>query len=679
MSIAVTAEQQALRDAIRDWARRAGPLALVRAREQRLPPPDKRYWEELAGLGVFAIALPEDAGGAGGGAGDLAAAVAELTRTLAPGPVLPAVLAGLALAPHTGDARTREFLTALAEGTATATVAPPDGPVIAERRPDGSLLVRGATGPVLSGGPDARLLAAARTEDGDAWFLVPPDHPGITVTERAPVDFSRPLATIEYHDAVIAPGQLVPRVRTDRVQCLTAALFSVEAAAVARWCCDTAAAYARTRRQFGRLIGEFQAVKHLCATMLCRATEAAALAWDAARAADEAPDEFPLAASAAAGKTLDAAVDNAKDCIQVLGGIGFTWEHDAHLFLRRALALRHLLGGGARWREHTAELAVQGARRQLALDAAGPDATPGEPADDSPNQMIGIWAGQAVAQYGTAGQKERFLGPTARGEITWCQLFSEPEAGSDLASLRTKAVRTGNGWRLTGQKVWTSLAHEADWAICVARTDPDVPKHKGLTFFLVDMKSAGIDIRPLREMTGRALFNEVFLDGVFVPDDLVIGRPGEGWRVVRATLAAERVAMARGSSFGEEVESLLTRARAAGLTADRQVLEKIGGLISGALGGSLLDVRQALARSSGTDNGDSAAVRKLLGVAHRQAVAETALNLCGPEGAATDGDAADPVAEFLLSRCLSIAGGTTQILLSVVAERVLGLPREEPR
>ena len=803
MPIAVTAEQLALQDTIRDWAKRAGTLAAVRAREvvsglprgddppitprdrnlsgaglgggdssraggltasapgakeawdglrEHVAPSDpvgtgQRYWEELAELGVFAIGLPEEAGGAGGSVADLAAALEALTLALAPGPVLPTVLAGLALAPEAAeDAPTREFLAALAEGTATATVVLPDerGGERGDNRgltgtwqPDGSLVVTGQAGPVLSGGPDAHLLAAATTENGDVWFRVPPGCPGITVTDRAPVDFSRSLVTVQCSHLVIKSVQILKSPAVQRVPDLAAALFSVEAAAVARWCCDTAAAYAATRRQFGRAIGSFQAIKHLCATMLCRAEEAAALAWDAVRAADEDPggdnaDEFPLAAAAAAGKALDAAVANAKDCIQVLGGIGFTWEHDAHLYLRRALALRHLLGGGERWRERTAGLAVRGARRHLSLDVTGPAAKAAEaaravagrvrnlPAGDQrtalaaegyaaphwpapygigaspgdilaideefaragigrPDLVIGGWAGQAIVGHGTPGQQERFLGPTLRGEITWCQLFSEPEAGSDLASLRTKATRTDGGWLLSGQKVWTSLAHEADWAICIARTDPDVPKHKGLTFFLVDMKSAGIDIRPLREMTGRAMFNEVFLDEVFVPDDRVLGQPGEGWRVARTTLAAERVAMARGSSFGEEVESLLTQVRSAGLTADRRVLEKIGGLVSGALGGSLLDLRTALARLSGTDNGDSAAVRKLLGVAHRQNVAETALDLCGPEGAAADGAAADPVGEFLLSRCLSIAGGTTQILLSVVAERTLGLPREEAR
>ena len=158
------------------------------------------------------------------------------------------------------------------------------------------------------------------------------------------------------------PTQILGGLRTARVRDLAATLYAAEAAAVAGWCCQTAAdQYARTRHQFGRPIGSFQAVKHLCAGMLCRAERAAALAWDAARAADEAPDEHPLAAAAAAALALDAAVDNAKDCIQVLGGIGFTWEHDAHLYLRRALALRQLLGGSAAWRRRAAELALAGA------------------------------------------------------------------------------------------------------------------------------------------------------------------------------------------------------------------------------------------------------------------------------------------------------------------------------
>jgi hypothetical protein len=235
------------------------------------------------------------------------------------------------------------------------------------------------------------------------------------------------------------------------------------------------------------------------------------------------------------------------------------------------------------------------------------------------------------------------------------------------------------GWRLTGQKVWTSLAHEADWAICLARTDTGAPKHRGLTFFLVDMHSPGIEIRPLREITGWAAFNEVFLDGVLVPGDCVVGQCGDGWRIARSTLATERVAMGRGSALGEDVERLIRAVIVAGLAADPAVQEQVGALVASGLAGSLLDLRSAMAQLAGADDSHQAAVRKLVGVAHRQAVAETALTLCGPDGAASDGAAADAVHEFLLSRCLSIAGGTSQILLNVVAERALGLPREEVR
>ena len=237
----------------------------------------------------------------------------------------------------------------------------------------------------------------------------------------------------------------------------------------------------------------------------------------------------------------------------------------------------------------------------------------------------------------------------------------------------------GEAWQLTGQKVWTSLAHQADWAICLARTDPAAAKHRGLSYFLVNMTSPGIDIRPLREMTGRAMFNEVFLDGVVVPGDCLLGQPGDGWRIARSTLAAERTAMARGSAFGEAVDGLIGQVRAAGLDTDPAVAEQVGGLVAGGLAGSLLDLRATLAELAGAEPGQQAAVRKLIGVAHRQAVAEAALTLSGPDGAAADAATGGVVHEFLLTRCLSIAGGTSQILLSLVGERVLGLPREEVR
>src|SRR6202012_325805 len=171
-----------------------------------------------------------------------------------------------------------------------------------------------------------------------------------------------------------------------------------------------------------------------------------------------------------------------------------------------------------------------------------------------PDLVIGWWAAPTILEHGTPEQIERFVPGTTRGEFLWCQLFSEPGAGSALASLRTKAVRTDGGWLLTGQKVWTSAAHKARWGVCLARTDPNAPKHKGITYFLVDMTSPGIEIRPLREITGNSLFNEVFLDNVFVPDEMVVGTVNDGWRLGRAQTGHKRLAPGAPTRRGDPQE-----------------------------------------------------------------------------------------------------------------------------
>jgi alkylation response protein AidB-like acyl-CoA dehydrogenase len=663
--IAIATEQRALQESIGAWAARAGTVATVRSQEpvRAEGEPWRRHWADLAGLGVFSIAVPGKLGGAGGSALDVAAALEAVTDALVPGPVLSTVLGGMLLAPYADAPAVKELLPAIASGAASVAVALPFSDVRwsgerARPAPGGAVRLSGRTGPVLDAGSTTHLLLPT----GSGWALLRTGQLGLHVVERAAVDFSRSIGDVEF-DVTVGPQDVVAVDDPERLRDVAAALFAVEAAAVAAWCLRTATEYAKVRHQFGRPIGSFQAVKHLCAGMLCRAESAAAVAWDAMCAHDDAPAEFPLAAAAAAATALDAAVDNAKDCVQVLGGIGFTWEHDAHLYLRRALAIRQLAGGGSAWRERTAALVLAGHRR-----SSDPPAEPG-----GSTRAIAGWAVPTIERFGTDAQRERFVGPSRRGEIVWCQLFSEPEAGSDLAGLRTRAVRVDGGWRLTGQKVWTSLAARADWAICLARTDFGAPKHKGLTYFLVAMRDPGIDIRPLREITGRSFFNEVFLDDVFVPDDCVVGRPGDGWRLARSTLAHERVAMGRGSALGEEVEGLVAAVR----DPDPVVRERIGALVASGLAVSRLGLRSALRQRDGEADAAGSAVAKLVGVAHRQAVAEAAVVFLGPGGAADDGDPTGPVYQFLLTRCLSIAGGTTQILLSVAAERVLGLPREE--
>jgi 3-oxochol-4-en-24-oyl-CoA dehydrogenase len=746
LPIALTAEQRALQASIREWAKRTDSIGVVRSQEPAdvaaageasgpvAPEAAAERWASLAELGVLGVGVPVASGGTGGGPADLAAVLVQLTDSLVPGPVLPTLLAALLLG-HCGSeqhAAMAGALRAIAAGHMSVAVALSAGGVVAQAGTDGSVRLTGQAGPLLGAGSTSHLLVGATADSGSLWCLLPADEPGVRVTALPAADFSRSLADVALADVVASPAGVLPGVTTQDVRDLAAALSAADAAAVAGWCTRTAAEYAAIRHQFGRPIGAFQAVKHLCASMAGRAESAAVLAWDAVRAVGDGPAELALPAAAAAAFCLDAAVDVAKDCVQVLGGIGFTWEHDAHLYLRRAVALRQLLGGSAVWRDRAAVLAASGARRHFTMDEAPDDesaavvrssarhaaariaglpaaaqrvaladagyAAPSwpppyglaaTPADclvideelgaaglARPDLVIGGWALAAIAGHGSRDQLDRFAGPTLRGEIAWCQLFSEPEAGSDLAALHARAERADGGWLLTGQKVWTSLARQADWAICLARTDPAVAKHRGLTFFLVAMASPGIDVRPLRELTGREMFNQVFLDQVFVPDQCVVGKPGEGWRIARTTLASERIAMGTGSSVGEAVEHVLEFATQTGATADPVVRQRLGALVAEGMAVSLLDLQAVLATRTGGDPSPLAAVRKLAGVAHRQAVAEAALDLVGSAGA-TANDAA--LQEFLLTRCLSIAGGTTQILLSLVGERLLGLPREEAR
>jgi hypothetical protein len=696
--ISVTAEQRALADALRSWARRARPVDAARAMETEADGWTSA-WPELAALGVLALG-----GGAGEGTiADLAVALEQCAAALVPGPLLSTVLVRLAA----GDLPPAA---ALASGERTAGLVLDATEV---RAADGVL--RGVARPVLGATADGIVLLPAA--DGN-WYLVDAAAEGTKVLDLAAGDFSRPLGEVRLDGAAGTP---IAGLSTARVRELAATLAAAEASGIAAWSLRTAVEYAKVREQFGKPIGSFQSIKHLCAEMLCRAEVAAAAAWDAAGTADD-PEQHSVAAAVAAALALDAAVENAKDCIQVLGGVGYTWEHDAHIYLRRAMALRQWLGGSDRWRRRVAELTAGGARRVLHIELDVEDQRPGVRAqaeaigaappgeqrgllaecgylaphwpapyglDANPVQQLLIdeelaragvtrpdlviagWAIPTILKYGTPAQIERFVAPTVRGELVWCQMFSEPGAGSDLASLRTHAQRVDGGWRLTGQKVWTSVAHRADWGICLARTDADAPKHKGITYFLVDMKSAGLDIRPLREITGEALFNEIFLDDVFVPDELVVGEVNGGWPLARTTLSHERVAMGGGSSIGDAVERLVADSVERGLLADPVVADRLGALVSAGLAGSLLDLRTTLLRLGGQTDEAGASVRKLIGVRHRQAVAETALDLLGADGLV----AGEPLRLFLNTRCLTIAGGTTQVLLSVAAERILGLPR----
>lgn len=683
MSIGISDEHVELASSLRKWAADLKGRELARDAEEDGAATFGSAWAALCEMGVPTIGLPEAAGGGGGTMLDVAVALEACAHELVPGPLLgPAVAAALGVAAD--DA-----------------------------------VVGVVLGDVAWDAPSATHLLA---EVGGGWRLLPRD--AVEVTPTTGLDLSRRFGSIRVLDP--AAGESVD-VTTDVVRRTAVTLAAAEAAGVARWCLSTAVEYAKVREQFGQKIGAFQAVKHLCAEMLETAEAVTAAAWDVAGVAATGDEEqWAFAADVAAAIAFDGAVEVAKSCIQVLGGIGFTFEHDAHLYLRRALALRAIAGAGDAAAERLTAAAVAGVRRRVHLDLDGRDEpirgdvravvdriaalpegerraafvetgylTPHWPAPyglgadavtqvvidqeltraglTRPDIVIAGWAVPTILEHGTDEQREQFVRPSLLAELTWCQLFSEPGAGSDLASLRTRAVKVDGGWRLSGQKVWNSVAERADWGICLARTDPDAPKHKGITYFLVDMKgSPGIEVRPLREITGKALFNEVFLDDVFVPDSMVVGEVNDGWKLARTTLANERVAMAS-ARLSKSTERAIVLA-SGGLSGAQQAA--VGHSIALATVCSLLGVRATLRSLAGQGPGAESSVAKLLGVRNRQDGAELVVSL---HGEAVLLDASDDVRadvwEMLNTRCLSIAGGTTQVLRNVAGERILGLPR----
>ncbi|HEY0448526.1 acyl-CoA dehydrogenase family protein [Actinophytocola sp.] len=312
-------------------------------------------------------------------------------------------------------------------------------------------------------------------------------------------------------------------------------------------------------------------------------------------------------------------------------------------------------------------------------------------APDNDPRKIGIGLGMAaptILAFGTGEQKQRLLRPLWTGEEVWCQLFSEPGAGSDLAAAGTRAVRDGDGWRVTGQKVWTSSAHTARWAILLARTDPDVPKHAGLSYFVLDMTDPGVEVRPLRQITGEAEFNEVFLTDAWIPDSDRLGEVGDGWRVAQTTLMNERVAIGgrptprEGGMIGVVAETWRSH-------PDKRTPELHDRLLelwvqAEALRLAGIRLRQQLAVGS---PGPEGSAMKLAFARLSQQLSGLEVEIIGEEGLRYDDwtlrrpDQVDftgrePGYRYLRAKGNSIEGGTSEVLRNIIAERVLGLPAE---
>lgn len=730
MSIAITPEHYELADSVRSLVARVAPSEVLHAALEspvENPPP---YWQAAAEQGLQGVHLAESVGGQGFGILELAVVLAEFGYGAVPGPFVPSAIASALIAAHDPQAK---VLAELATGAAIAAYALDSG-LTATRHGD-VLVIRGEVRAVPAAAQASVLVLPVAIESRDEWVVLRNDQLEIEAVKS--LDPLRPIAHVRANAVDVSDDALLSNLTMTTAHALMSTLLSAEAVGVARWATDTASAYAKIREQFGRPIGQFQAIKHKCAEMIADTERATAAVWDAARALDDAGEsssDVEFAAAVAATLAPATAQRCTQDCIQVHGGIGFTWEHDTNVYYRRALMLAACFGRGSEYPQRVVDTATTAGMRpvdidldpsteklraQIRAEVAALKAMPREPRTVAiaeggwvlpylpkpwgraaspveqiiiaqeftagrvkrPQIAIATWIVPSIVAFGTDNQKQRLLPPTFRGDIFWCQLFSEPGAGSDLASLATKATRVDGGWRITGQKIWTTGAQYSQWGALLARTDPSAPKHNGITYFLLDMKSEGVQVKPLRELTGKEFFNTVYLDDVFVPDELVLGEVNRGWEVSRNTLTAERVSIGGSDStflptLGEFVD-FVRDYRFEG-QFDQVARHRAGQVIAEGHATKLLNLRSTLLTLAGGDPMAPAAISKLLSMRTGQGYAEFAVSSFGTDAVIGDTERLPGKwGEYLLaSRATTIYGGTSEVQLNIIAERLLGLPRD---
>jgi len=717
MAIALTDDHRELAEVARAfltshkarWAARS----LLDATDEARP----GFWPNLVELGWLGLHIDEEHGGSGYGLPELVVVIEELGRAVAPGPFVPTVIASAVIANDGTAGQKSRLLPGLIDGSVTAGV----GLDARVRVADG--VADGEAGVVLGAGLAELLLIAA----GDDVLLLERDRAGVSVDVPENLDPARRSGRVRLDNVRITDEDVLAGAG-DSALARARTLLAAEAVGGAFDCVDAAVDYAKVRQQFGRTIATFQAVKHHCANMLVAAESAVAAVWDASRAAAEDEHQFRLAAAVAAALAFPAYARNAELNIQVHGGIGFTWEHDAHLHLRRALVTAALFGGDAPSRDVFNRTAA-GAVRENSLDlppeaeelrtrihadaaeiaALDNDAQrdklietgyvmphwpkPWGRAADAVEQLVieeefraagikrpdyGItgWVILTLIQHGTDWQIERFVEKALRKDEIWCQLFSEPGAGSDAASIKTKATRVDGGWKINGQKVWTSGAHYCARGLATVRTDPEAPKHAGITTVIVDMKAPEVEVRPLRQITGGSDFNEVFFNDLFVPDEDVVGAPNSGWTVARATLGNERVSIGGSGSFYEGLATTLVGL--AGQHADRLAGAdvRVGTYLANEAALRLLNLRRVAHSVEGAGPGPEGNVTKLTLAEHMVEGAAIMAALTGPEVALVDGPGAGAGRLIMGARGMAIAGGTSEVTRNQIAERILGMPRD---
>ncbi|OBG82451.1 acyl-CoA dehydrogenase [Mycobacterium sp. E802] len=739
VSIALTPEQQQLGEAVTRFAARHAPIDATRATlgdlaKGALP----AWWSALVDSGFHAVHVPEAVGGQGGGLEDMACVLEAAGAALLPGPLLTTATAGAVLDARQGTAA-ETLLKEIAAGTPAVVVSDQWSDI--RGRPDGEgWRLTGSSGLVL-GICSAQRVVVPFTDDtgGLRWAMLEPD--AAQVESRRGTDLTTDLGILHLQAHAVASAAVLTGVDADRVTAVTVALTASVAAGITQWCVHTVTEHLRTREQFGKPIGTFQALQHKAAMLLVNSALATAAAWDAVRAlsgSDDA-DQHRLTACSAAVMAVMPVPGLVLEALTMLGAIGFTWEHDLHLYWRRATSLAASIGPLSRWTRALGELSgtasrdvtvnlgdsdadfrarvaevldharglsdngfgrqgdypefTVGPRRTLLADSGliaphwpapwGLDAGVRQQlivAEEfarraelvRPSVGIAEWILPSVIAAGSAELQQRFVPATLRGELAWCQLFSEPGAGSDLASLSTRAERVEGGWRINGHKIWTSLAHRADFGALLARTDPDAAKHRGIGYFILDMRSPGVEFRPITQSSGRAEFNEVFLTDVFVPDEMLLGDPGSGWQLAISTMAHERVAI----SGYVNIDRMGALRELVGTSPDPDPIRHAIGEIDAYTNAlKALGVRETLRLLDGQPPGPASSIAKVATNVMLRRAAELTLGLTGPLALEQDSSPA-VVSPYLDLPAELIGGGTTEIQLNIIAQMILGLPRK---
>jgi 3-oxochol-4-en-24-oyl-CoA dehydrogenase len=713
MAIAITEDHKALADTASSFLlktnARAEARGLLEATEEPLP----SFWNDLVNMGWLGLHVAEEHGGSGYGLPELVVVVEQLGHAVAPGPFTPTVIASAVIGAAGSPEQRRALLPGLVDGSKSGGVA---------TRADVSVDAGQATGSavVLGGGLAGVILLPA----GDDVLVVDATAPGVSVTTPKNLDPTRRSARVTLDRA---PVEVLGGARRAFVD-LSRTILAAEACGVANECTQMAAAYAKARLQFGRPIAMFQAVKHHCANMAVAAEMATSAVWDAARAASSGGDQLAFAAAVAATEAAPAADLCANLSTQVHGGIAITWEHDLHLYMRRATSLLSYLRADEAAAD-LVDLVRRGVERAKAIELppeaesirdevrAFADSIKGLSAEQQRTKMIetgyvmphwpkpygrdagaveqlvieqefadagvkrpqyGItaWNILTLIQYATKDQLDRWVRPALDQEVIWCQLFSEPDAGSDAAGIKTRGTRVEGGWLVNGQKVWTSGAHYSGFGFATVRTNPDVPKHEGITMMVIDMHAKGVEVRPLKMTTGNSEFNEVFFDDVFVPDDDVVGPVDGGWTVARATLGNESVSIGGGGGGMSVPPASIVAMYDQHPDRLDGGAPRLGRYIADSAVMGLLNLRAANRAVAASGPGPEGAMTKLVlsEIGHESAAILT--ELAGEESLFMDREGGMTNALVLMHRGMSIAGGTSEIKRNQIGERILGLPRD---